>query len=141
MNRLEWDEAILTGDRRVDEQHRRIFELTKEFADVVRDGADRESTADALYALMRYAATHVSDEEALMERVGYPQLERQRTLHARFLRQTSDLADDFLSGRSVSGQPLLAHLVELWQEHICVEDRAVADHIRGIAPAEEPIGL
>lgn len=130
MQHIEWDDGLATGDARVDDQHRRICALTNEFASVVHEDGDGDKTADALFVLMRYAATHVADEEALMERVGYPDLAHQRTLHAGFLRATSNLAEDFVAGRGVTAQMLLEHLVELWCDHICSEDRKIAEFIR-----------
>lgn len=73
-----WNSSLETGNVRIDQQHRRLFALTNELADVVRDvGATYD--VDRLVAELRdYAASHFCDEETVMACSSLSSVEQRR---------------------------------------------------------------
>lgn len=129
MASLDWDDSLATGDATIDAQHREISELTRQLAALVEEGAGRAATQEVLSGLMRYVLTHFTDEEALMKRVGYPLLDRQRVQHEEYRTTAARLAAGFIDGQ-VSARTVLDYMLAWWNDHICGEDLEMARWIR-----------
>lgn len=78
--RANWSPAIETGLTEIDDQHRRLFELAASF----RGEGDQIRVMKALATLADYANTHLRDEEAMLEAIGYAGLEAHKALHRQF---------------------------------------------------------
>jgi hemerythrin len=78
--RANWSPAIETGLPDIDTQHRQLFELAATF----RGEGDQIRVMKALAMLADYANTHLRDEEAMLEAIGYPGLEAHKALHRQF---------------------------------------------------------
>lgn len=129
MVRLEWHEGLATGDPVVDRQHRDICELTKDLITIVECGDDLALTGDVLSGLMRYVLVHFADEEALMARVGYPHLERQREQHDRYRTTAASMTAAFIDER-IPAVTVLNYMLDWWHDHICSEDLELAAFVR-----------
>lgn len=76
----------LIGVPEIDDEHKRLFELIGEVDDALKADADSVSAAMALInELKQYAVTHFAHEEAYMEKIHDPELERQQKEHAAFV--------------------------------------------------------
>ena len=83
--RAEWTDALLTGDREIDNQHKTFFVYAQRIVvacGLLRGAAEVEKT---VRFMTEYAATHFAAEEKRMEAVGYPYIETHRTAHRSFL--------------------------------------------------------
>lgn len=79
----------------VDDEHRRLFEIIKEandliFEELLHDKYDK--IIELLSELKDYTEFHFSDEEKLMEKIGYPGLEAQQRAHAAFIEKLVNIA-------------------------------------------------
>lgn len=86
----------LIGISEIDAEHRRLFELIGEADTALKNEISPVSTAMALInELKQYAISHFAHEEAYMERMNDPELERQKKEHADFIDKitTYHLAD------------------------------------------------
>lgn len=75
----------LIGIPEIDEEHKKLFELIADTDRLLSTA--RESVSDAmllLNELKHYAASHFAHEEAYMEQINDPELERQKKEHAAF---------------------------------------------------------
>lgn len=76
----------LIGIPEIDDEHKRLFELIGEVDAALKAENDSVSTALALInELKQYAVTHFAHEEAYMESIKDPELERQKQEHATFV--------------------------------------------------------
>ncbi len=73
---VEWREAFKVHIPQVDEEHHRLFMLIK--------ALDLETVDQTVEELLEYVVTHFSNEQALMERSGYPAFEQHLKLHEEF---------------------------------------------------------
>jgi hemerythrin len=85
-----WNTAIEVGLPGIDRQHREMFELAATF----RGQGDDIRMMKTLAMLCDYAKTHLREEEDLLVRIGYPDLEEHRRHHAEFRRMLRELLVD-----------------------------------------------
>lgn len=79
-----WTPELLTGDLRVDEQHLSLFRETEAFAESLATGVSVVETSRYLSRLTVHILEHFDDEEALMNRAGFPGLPAHRIQHLEF---------------------------------------------------------
>lgn len=85
-----WNTAIEVGLPGIDRQHREMFDLAASF----RGQGDDIRMMKTLAMLCDYAKTHLREEEALLVRIGYPELEEHRQHHVEFRRMLRELLAD-----------------------------------------------
>ncbi|MEI6876834.1 MAG: hemerythrin domain-containing protein, partial [Spirochaetota bacterium] len=102
------DAIILdTGIDAVDSDHRILLryavELNRQLDASAVSGIDEaalSSQASLIENLISYTKYHFEREEALVERLRAPGLERQRREHGRILKTLGESSDEFASGRT-----------------------------------------
>ena len=85
-----WSPNIEFGIPEIDSQHRELFELAATF----RGQGDDIRVMKALSILCDYANVHLRDEEELLVRIGYPDIEAHRASHGEFRKMLRDLLQD-----------------------------------------------
>lgn len=132
MATLDWDDRLKTGDAIVDKQHVDLHALVVELGDLdVVSEKDRHEIEFMLFKILRYAAVHFADEEALMERIGFNGLERQRRLHAKFACDVTMLAGAYVDGSARSSVSEIQSFMYEWLlRHVMEEDMLIAEYIR-----------
>ncbi|MDO8607965.1 MAG: bacteriohemerythrin [Phaeospirillum sp.] len=117
-----WREEYSVNIQRIDNHHRRLFEMSNRLIEAIRKGKGATEMAEALDFLMGYAMYHFSEEEALLERYGYSEQAGHALKHKRLLAQVRDL-EERLSGGGMSADEVLVFLQDWIVNHILVEDR------------------
>jgi hemerythrin len=115
-----WGNEHSLGDREIDEQHRELFEMTRRIsAGVARR---RSNWIEELTSLMLYTSEHFHAEEALMCRVGFPDLDMHRMGHAVFVRELMNLVTEPHSG-TISDYDCLGRYATTWMRtHVLMGD-------------------
>ena len=131
MQPIIWDERLATGDPHIDAQHIELHDLVMELGILADSEPDRISLGEVLFDVLAYSSTHFADEEALMERIGFPGLERQRELHAEFSRRVADMATRFSAGDETLTAAQVERRLQDWLiHHVWEEDLQFAAYIR-----------
>jgi hemerythrin len=73
---VEWRDAFKVNIPQVDEEHHRLFTLIK--------ALNLDTVERTVEELLEYVVTHFSNEQALMEKSGYPAFEQHLRLHEEF---------------------------------------------------------
>ncbi len=73
---FKWDSSYSVGDKLLDEQHRRIFNLGNEISNI-----DSANIKKAIMKLFKHTREHFDHEEELMREVEFPGFEEHRELH------------------------------------------------------------
>ncbi|MCH4888294.1 bacteriohemerythrin [Acidaminobacter sp. JC074] len=85
---FDWKEDYSVGVKEIDAQHKRLFEMGQAMSDLVSNHGD-EDIYDELTAmfneLIDYTRYHFNDEEKLMEKVNYKDLEDHKVQHQLFV--------------------------------------------------------
>lgn len=79
---IEWRDGFKINISQVDDEHRRLFALVK--------ALDMKSVEHTLEELLDYVVTHFSNEQALMEKSGYPAFDQHLKLHEEFGAQVAE---------------------------------------------------
>lgn len=115
----EWCEKYSLNHPKIDAQHQELFRL----ANCVEALDAKTTTKEALAVLLKdffaYMPEHFKDEEAYMESIGYPQLEKHRVLHqsivnamTAILKETKGIEALQAKMKTVSHKWLVEHILE-----------------------------
>lgn len=125
---MEWNDEYLIGHHAVDDDHKRLFELFNQFSAAVRGGQGAAAIHPFLDELVHYARYHFAREEALMRRLGYPDLAHHHDAHQAFVRQVNGIVADVDAGKSMDD--FLLNFVMTWLSgHILILDKRVGEWI------------
>jgi len=116
--RLRWHDDYSVGIEAIDKQHRRLFDLANQLA--VEIGS--EAVAEAVESLVAYTMYHFAEEEGLLRRHGYSEVEGHQQRHRTLLDQVREFGDR-LSGTGLSADELTDFLHKWIVNHILIEDR------------------
>ena len=131
MEPIVWDDRLATGDSLIDAQHADLHDLVIELGMLADESPDRVRLGEVLFDVLAYASTHFADEEALMERIGFPGLERQKGLHSAFRLEVAEMAERFAAGdQSLTAEKIQQRLYEWLVGHVWEEDLQFAKYIR-----------
>jgi hemerythrin len=78
---LEWSEEYRLGISQIDEQHKKLFDIVTQIANLDALTSTKEELKAILGELSRYMNEHFNDEEVYMHRIGFPEYEYHRNLH------------------------------------------------------------
>lgn len=140
---FQWNPLFETGNQRIDDQHRKLFELTNRLAHAVQNGENLPTLAVLVAELRDYAATHFCDEEQLMRcsALTHREIERHACVHASFIEKVDEVAARTdLSDEEATGA-FLELLITWLVTHILKLDRRVARALvaRVAEPAEDNV--
>lgn len=118
---IQWDDALNLGDETIDRQHRGLVELINQMHAHLHAPDMEVQIMRCITSMYLYAKEHFWDEEALMDRIGYPDKERHAALHREFVQKTHDMTDCCLTDELHYSQ-LLNFLVSWFNDHVSTED-------------------
>jgi hemerythrin len=122
---LAWTQELLTGNRQIDEQHKRIFQILENLIDAIARDTGREEVGRVLATLSIFVVAHFRMEEALMAESGFQGLPAHREAHGAVRAKVEAMVDSFHRGSLDPGD--LVRFVEWWlEEHIHEEDQPLA---------------
>ena len=125
-----WDASFSVGIEAMDRQHRRILGLVSELRERVEAHPGSPVPEEILSDLTRYALEHFQEEEALLARHGYPDLEGQAEEHRAFVREVAAQCMGSFEPSGMVAGGLLTFLEGWWRHHILVTDMAYRDFLQ-----------
>lgn len=88
----QFTEDCLIGVEQIDNEHRRLFELVNETADLlVKDNVSRTDVTNLFRELNEYAVLHFRHEEEYMQEINDPELPRQKEMHQAFVNKLKEI--------------------------------------------------
>jgi hemerythrin len=79
-----FDREFKLGIPEMDDEHVILVNMLNEVHDFIRAGEKDKASAYFKQTLAAYVGTHFSDEEAYMEKIGFPQIDEHRKIHANY---------------------------------------------------------
>ncbi len=125
MPSLAWGDRYVSGNPTIDRQHRLLFDAFDALTQACAAGTNPAAIGHFIDICRDHILTHFNDEEAEMERIGYPaaKLEQHRKAHEQVAEAVLALVVAQNNGDIVTaGQAL--HAADLMVEHIKREDAA-----------------
>ena len=141
MEAFVWDQRFVTGIEVVDEQHRRLVDITNRLGDVMLAGGEMsEGKMQLLFMeLSSYAREHFSDEESLMREVGLDA--RHVALHTKHHHEFVEQLAAMWRTRGAMKNPaeIVYGFLSAWLAfHILGEDQAMARQIAFVQAGDSP---
>ena len=131
---LAWSEEFELGYEKVDDQHRRMFELVRNLVKACTEGYDKKVLSETLDFLLLYTIQHFKDEEELMLLHDYPEYEQHKQMHEDFQNVVYDKVREYVkNGSTEELSTRVNRIVVRWLiNHIQREDRKIADYLRSL---------
>jgi hemerythrin len=123
---LQWHEEYRVNILRVDNQHRRLFEQGNAILDAIQCNRAIEEVIALFDAMAEYARYHFGEEEGMMGRHNYPELDNHRAMHARLIDQIDGFRFQMFDTEQVDEAEILHFLQDWLVTHILTEDRKYA---------------
>lgn len=125
---LTWDDSYETGNQRIDNQHKKLFELTNRLERMI-DGKEPMKPVEVIEYLDGYANIHFCYEETCMSMSNCPTQQLNRDAHERFMTLFETMKQRFAKeGTTIELVRLLQKTIADWiVKHICKIDVALRD--------------
>ncbi len=127
---LAWDAKIESGVPSVDRDHHRLVDLLNAAYAAMMSGEGLEAAVRMVADLHDILARHCADEEALMQRIGYPKAGEHRQIHQKLLAKFDGLEARMIAGDGDAGPELFKFLAEWLKTHTYRDDRAFIEYGR-----------
>ncbi len=80
MVNLEWNDRLLTGVERLDDDHKKVLEIMRELQKTIQN-QDYDRSSTLFDALLEAGAAHFEYEEAFLAKAHYPYIEEHIQFH------------------------------------------------------------
>ncbi|NLT96320.1 MAG: hemerythrin family protein [Clostridia bacterium] len=129
---VEWTPNLSVGVESIDDQHKIWFQKANELFEAGRERKAKDYISKMLDFLDEYTKQHFSDEEAYMEKIGYPGIDAQKKAHASFINELAKLKSDYeKSGSNILVILNANKMVINWlTNHIKTMDKAIGDYVK-----------
>lgn len=119
---MEWNSDLSVNVRKFDDQHKKLLNLINSLYDAMLDGEGNEIVGMVLHALALYTATHLVEEEKMLQAHGYPGFSTHKMQHDKLTANVYALQANLASGETLSVS-VLEFLRDWLLKHIQVEDK------------------
>lgn len=130
--KVQWREHLSVGVEEIDEQHRRLFDAFNAFVAACNGGKGKEEVTRLFDFLDAYVITHFAAEERLQKRFAFPEYEKHREQHQKFIADLVDMKERLSSEGATlplvitTGRVMAGWLIE----HISGMDRNFGRFVR-----------
>jgi hemerythrin len=127
-NFFEWDSAKLAlGVREMDLEHQTLIGMMNKLHALHQSNAATPVVAKALTEFANFTVKHFADEEAYMERIGYPELRIHAGVHKTLLARVTEFNLVFQRTGKLTDEFFM--FLKTWlKAHICGVDARYAKH-------------
>lgn len=133
---FEWNDKFSCGIEKIDDEHKRLFEIGREIYDLVKDTEKIsyvDQILDAIDELREYTIYHFEDEEKMMLMYEYPGYKKQKIVHDKFIDKIENLDIDEIEKNPHEEVLKLLDFVYKWiGDHILVMDFKIGDYINNL---------
>ena len=114
-----------------DRQHRTLFRTVNELHEALHAGHGKDVVGKVLQRLIAYTASHFAEEEAAMEKSGYPDLAAHKADHKALVEQVLKFQKDFEAGKPGVTISLMPFLQKWLCNHIMQTDKKYGPFLNG----------
>jgi hemerythrin-like metal-binding protein len=133
-----WDASLATGNKRIDDDHKRLINLINTLHHAMSSGRGNAILSTLLVELQEYSIAHFTREEFVMDGGKYAGLDMHMKEHQFFIDKVRTYVIDFQCGRIALTPSIMDFLREWLFHHIHISDVTAFSAIR--AKSEERAG-
>jgi hemerythrin len=123
MEYIRWKEDLSVDNEFIDGQHKELFRYINAFYESIAAQANKSAVTQVIKDLENYTKVHFTAEEAMMQRAGYPELDRHKLEHKKFIDTVSDYRQRHEEGRLLLSLEVTSFIKEWITNHIKQTDR------------------
>lgn len=127
---FEWADDLVIDNGAIDKDHRHLVDLVNELHTATSQGRGQEVVANILESLIAYTEEHLQREEHLMASVKFPNLDRHKIGHARFIEDLRSLQKKYQAGSITVASQLSTVLRDWLSLHIRRNDKELLKFIK-----------
>ena len=120
---FEWADDLVIDNGPIDTDHRHLVDLVNELHTATNLGQGQEILSKIMEALVGYTAGHLQSEEQLMASVNFPNLERHKIGHSKFIESLRELQRKYEHGSLTVASQLSTVLRDWLSLHIRRSDK------------------
>lgn len=110
MKIIKWDQSLSVGNKLIDKQHKKLFDIRNELVEAVANETNYAILAETITKLLEYTKLHFIAEEKLLAERSYPELQAHKKIHKEFLHQIVMFSGEAGSDRISVQLKLIKHL-------------------------------
>jgi len=132
MDKVIWDSKYDTGIELLDNQHKKLVDLTNELysACMSADVHLSEIFKDSMSKMVDYVHHHFSTEVEFMKKINYPELQHHIKMHDELIRDILTSAKDAKEDKKFVANNFTRTLIEWILSHIAVHDKEYALYVK-----------
>ncbi len=116
----------------MDGHHKKLFDILNKLFNAARDGKGAEVVTQIIDELIRYTEYHFSEEEALLAKSSYPDLDSHKAKHRDFVALLKDYKSQAEAGGGIFVVNKVAQTGADWlKTHIQQVDKHYESHLAG----------
>ncbi len=129
MSLIEWTEEFSVGIDEIDRQNQKWISIVNELHNSIMEGKAISSLKELIREMEEYTDFHFSAEEEMLQKAGWPELDRHKRIHFGFKQQVKQLKRDILSGEIVLRSQVMSVIKNWLTDHILKEDQEYTEFI------------
>jgi hemerythrin-like metal-binding protein len=123
MKICEWNNDYTVGIAELDNHHHRLFEILNELFTLMSEGSEDRPIIRVIEELLDYTHYHFEEEEKIMAKMGYPDLELHQQLHRELIAQLKAFHAESQNGMAIFVAIKIANVGLEWlKNHILSVD-------------------
>ena len=126
-----WKPEYILGIPIIDEQHRGIVTMINTLHFGMQNNYIENVLNPIIDMMYDYTHIHFRIEEDLLEKIGYPNIERHRILHNELSVRLTDMSRSTMLGKDP--YQFMDFLKQWWLNHICIEDLIYKHHLFSVS--------
>ncbi len=129
---IQWSDKLSVGNKKIDQQHRILIKLINDLNEAFAEGKTKSALTSILDELANYTVTHFKDEEGIMEKGNYPDLEAHKKIHINFVNKVVETVNNVKSGKIMASKDLMVFLKEWLIDHIMGTDQQYVPYVKNL---------
>lgn len=114
----------------MDMQHRKWLDMLNSFYSQIGEDGMQERVVSLIDGVLDYTHYHFSEEEKLLDSMGYPAVGEQKGMHNDIIDTIQDFREKAVNGKLIVSLSLTSELKRWFREHILIEDKKYAEYYR-----------
>ncbi len=124
---MDWSKEYEIGIKVVDQQHEKLLDMINQLKGAIGKDNVTKIMGDILRGLVDYVKFHFDDEEKVMHRISYPEIERHKKLHKELVEEVAMILLKIKKGKVITPQELMDFLQRWLIDHIMTEDKKIGE--------------
>ncbi len=127
---MDWIDDYTIGVPAIDNQHKQLVKTITRLQNALTTPHLKTQISKTLKFIVDYSQHHFHDEEEFMATIGYPNLDTQKALHKKLIKEVRGILIQLKNKEPVNANDLINFLMTWLSNHILEEDAKIGQYIQ-----------